>query len=269
MTVKKMLRRAAALLILCLLAVSIAAAEEMEKGTRENPYRLGEVCAFSAEVLADGSPRLDAAETDFATFEMTLTLDNYLSPAYFEENYGRLYKFDGTQAGAQVTIANESAAAIVPQNAFWLTLEGENGAQETGYQLMDAEIAGSYGTEVAGGESATLYKRFDQAEGQEMTHLVLTYCQGGERVSRYFLLEERIVYAELQNGSRGDDVTALQTRLIDLGYLDDEADGIFGRRTEAAVRAARQAAGMDDSGVADDNFQHALYAEDFPAAAQQ
>ena len=102
-----------------------------------------------------------------------------------------------------------------------------------------------------------------------MTHLVLTYCQGGERVSRYFLLEERIVYAELQNGSRGDDVTALQTRLIDLGYMDDEADGIFGRRTEAAVRAARQAAGMDDSGVADDNFQHALYAEDFPAAAQQ
>ena len=269
MTVKKMLRRAAALLILCLLAVSIAAAEEMEKGTRENPYRLGEACAFSTEVLADGSPRLDAAETDFATFELTLTLDNYLSPAYFEENYGRLYKFDGTQAGAQVTIANESAAAIVPQNAFWLTLEGENGAQETGYQLMDAEIAGSYGTEVAGGESVTLYKRFDQAEGQEMTYLVLTYCQGGERVSRYFLLEERIVYAELQNGSRGDDVTALQTRLIDLGYLDDEADGIFGRRTEAAVRAARQAAGMDDSGVADDNFQHALYAEDFPVAAQQ
>ena len=58
-------------------------------------------------------------------------------------------------------------------------------------------------------------------------------------------------------------------RMLQLGYLDDEADGIFGRRTEAAVRAARQAAGMDDSGVADDNFQHALYAEDFPAAAQQ
>ena len=106
MTVKKMLRRAAALLTLCLLAGSVAAGE-MEKGTRENPYRLGEACAFSAEVLADGSPRLDAAETDFAAFELTLTLDNYLSPAYFEENYGRLYKFDGTQAGAQVTIANE------------------------------------------------------------------------------------------------------------------------------------------------------------------
>ena len=35
------------------------------------------------------------------------------------------------------------------------------------------------------------------------------------------------------------------------------------------VLLARQAAGMDDSGVADDNFQHALYAEDFPVAAQQ
>lgn len=265
MTVKKTLRRAALLLALCLLTAS-AAAEEVEKGARENPYRLGEACAFSAEVLADGSPRLDAAETDFATFEMTLTLDNYLSPAWFEENYGRLYKFDGSQAGAQVTIANESDAAIVPQNAFWLTLEGADGAQETGYQLMDAEIAGNYDVEVAGGESATLYKRFNQTEGREMAYLVLTYCQGGERVSRYFLLEERVVYPTLQNGSRGDEVMALQTRLIALGYLDDEADGIFGQRTEEAVRAARQAADMDDSGAADDAFQHALYADGFPAA---
>lgn len=92
----------------------------------------------------------------------------------------------------------------------------------------------------------------------------MTYCADGEQISRYFLLEERVVYPELASGSRGEDVVALQTRLIELGYLDDDADGIFGRNTEAAVRAARQAADFDDSGVADDDFQHALYAEDFP-----
>ena len=71
---------------------------------------------------------------------------------------------------------------------------------------------------------------------------------------------------ELENGSRGEDVTALQARLIELGYLDDDADGIFGPNTEGAVRAAREAAGLDDSGLADDEFQFALFRADFPAA---
>ena len=101
------------------------------------------------------------------------------------------------------------------------------------------------------------------------TELIERVCEGGGRVSRYFLLEERAIYPELENGSRGDDVVALQERLIALGYLDDDADGIFGRKTEAAVREARQAVGMDDSGVADDRFQFALFREGFPAAVAE
>lgn len=256
------------LMALCLTALP-SFAEEADKGARDNPYRLGEACAFEAEVLSDGSPRRSASEEDYETVSLALTLDNYLSPAYFQENYGRLYKLDGAEAGAQITIANESGVAIVPQNAFWLTVESADGRQAAGYQLMDAEIAGNYGVTLEGGETGTLYKRFDAGEGAEPVYLVLTYCADGEQISRYFLLEERVVYPELASGSRGEDVVALQTRLIELGYLDDDADGIFGRNTEAAVRAARQAADFDDSGVADDDFQHALYAEDFPAAAAE
>ncbi len=44
----------------------------------------------------------------------------------------------------------------------------------------------------------------------------------------------------LENGSRGDDVTALQTALKDAGYLDGTVDGIFGRQTGAAVRSFKE-----------------------------
>ena len=48
MLMKTMLRGACLALALLLLAMSFAAAEGAPKGTRENPYRLGDVCAFTA-----------------------------------------------------------------------------------------------------------------------------------------------------------------------------------------------------------------------------
>ena len=136
-------------------------------------------------------------------------------------------------------------------------------------KLMDAALGGNYGVSLQPGEEKTLYKRFVQTSGEEAIYLVLTWCEGGGRESRYFLLEERAIYPELKDGSRGDDVVALQTRLIELGYLDDDADGIFGPNTEGAVRAARVAAGLAESGVADDEMQFLLFREDFPAAPQE
>ena len=252
-------------LLLALLAVP-AAAEGARKGTREDPYRLGDVCAFTAEVLADGSPRQSADSAAYTAVPMTLRLDNYLPPEYFAGRYRQLYKFNGTEAGAQVTLTNGGDAAIVPQNAFWLTLITADGTQATGFQLMDAPLGGNYGAALGPDEEKTLYKRFVQTSGEEAIYLVLTWCEGGEKISRYFLLEERAIYPTLENGSRGEDVTALQARLIELGYLDDDADGIFGPNTEGAVRAAREAAGLDDFGLADDEFQFALFRADFPAA---
>lgn len=44
-------------------------------------------------------------------------------------------------------------------------------------------------------------------------------------------------YSELGVGSRGDEVTRLQNRLIEIGYLDGTADGQFGKLTKAGVEA--------------------------------
>ena len=54
-------------------------------------------------------------------------------------------------------------------------------------------------------------------------------------------------YSTLQSGSTGSSVMRLQESLIELGYLDDTADGNFGSNTEAAVRAAQADFGMAET----------------------
>ena len=52
----------------------------------------------------------------------------------------------------------------------------------------------------------------------------------------------------LKKGSKGDEVKALQEMLIDLGFLNDKADGIFGSKTEAAVEAWQAYRGAEQTG---------------------
>ena len=53
----------------------------------------------------------------------------------------------------------------------------------------------------------------------------------------------------LSRGSRFSGVKELQQALIDSGYLDDKADGIFGSRTEAAVMAWQADKGLEQTGI--------------------
>ena len=54
----------------------------------------------------------------------------------------------------------------------------------------------------------------------------------------------------LYNGSKGEDVRELQQALIDLGYLKGTADGIFGNKTEIAVRKFQKANKLSVDGLA-------------------
>ena len=60
--------------------------------------------------------------------------------------------------------------------------------------------------------------------------------------------------ADLAKGSRGEDVKQLQQMMIDLGVLNDKADGIFGKKTEAAVKALQRYRGTKQNGRADQAF---------------
>ncbi len=67
----------------------------------------------------------------------------------------------------------------------------------------------------------------------------------------------------LRNGSRGAQVKKLQNALIDLGYLDSKADGVYGNKTEAAVKSFQRKNGFAGeigyAGVATMFTQAALY----------
>ena len=67
-------------------------------------------------------------------------------------------------------------------------------------------------------------------------------------------------YKVLKVGSRGSEVTALQQALINKGFLGQgEADGIYGSKTMAAVKAFQSASNLTANGVADATTQAKLY----------
>ena len=68
------------------------------------------------------------------------------------------------------------------------------------------------------------------------------------------LLLHTAACADLAKGSRGEDVKQLQQMMIDLGVLDDKADGIFGKKTEGAVKALQWYWGTKQNGRADQTF---------------
>ncbi len=68
----------------------------------------------------------------------------------------------------------------------------------------------------------------------------------------------------LRYGDRSDEVTKLQNRLIELGYLGAAPSGYFGTQTEAAVRLFQKNAGIEVDGVAGSATQERLYSEDAP-----
>ena len=56
----------------------------------------------------------------------------------------------------------------------------------------------------------------------------------------------------LKKGDKGDEVKALQQKLIEHNYLAGGADGSFGGKTEKAVKMVQEDAGLEQTGVADE-----------------
>ena len=63
----------------------------------------------------------------------------------------------------------------------------------------------------------------------------------------------------LKKGSTGADVKKLQQALIDLGYLDDTADGTYGAKTQDAVTLFQAVNGLDADGLAGAKTQALLF----------
>ena len=74
------------------------------------------------------------------------------------------------------------------------------------------------------------------------------------------------LYPTLKLGDRdGEDDVAyivfMQNRLIELGYLRDAADGVFGENTQTAVKSFQKNNNLPDTGVADPQTQAKLFSD--------
>ena len=69
-------------------------------------------------------------------------------------------------------------------------------------------------------------------------------------------------------GAKGDEVTRLQQRLKDLGYLSGKVDGQYGGGTKRAVISFQRRNGLQTDGVAGETTLAKLYAEDAVAAPE-
>ena len=76
----------------------------------------------------------------------------------------------------------------------------------------------------------------------------------------YFRTGEFAVYRQtVQSGDTGDEVTRVQTRLGQLGYLYNGADGEFGNLTLNALKYFQYRNGLDQDGIADEKTQSILF----------
>lgn len=62
----------------------------------------------------------------------------------------------------------------------------------------------------------------------------------------------------LKQGSSGSEVKALQNKLIEKGYLNDKADGIYGSKTKAAVVKFQKDNGLTADGIVGEKTAKAL-----------
>ena len=68
----------------------------------------------------------------------------------------------------------------------------------------------------------------------------------------------------LSRGSSGSEVWALQERLKELGYFDEDVTGYFGSVTEAALIEFQYDSGLTPDGVYNDDTEYALTSDDAP-----
>ena len=75
--------------------------------------------------------------------------------------------------------------------------------------------------------------------------------------------DPKLIRKTLKQGSKGDVVSELQKKLINSGFLNDTADGIFGKKTKQAVKDYQKSRGLKVDGIAGKNTLNSINKESF------
>ena len=158
---------------------------------------------------------------------------------------------------AEIPQAAETPAAV---SSFWTTLRaGDSGTdvkqlQENLIQLgyMSGTPDGKYGAKTTGAVKAFQKNNGLKEDGTAGPITLKALYSGTAKEAPKGTAAATAVSSNgsLKQGSTGTDVKNLQNKLILLGYLTGKADGIFGRKTTAAVTAFQRANKLKADGIA-------------------
>ena len=203
----------------------------------------------------------------------------------------RLKCYDPAQMTWQVVLALDSAMerqlTASEKQLFLLdyrgqvyTVDPENGALKNyvkipdastfdlpkGYTVSDLRIEAMHGQlnvyaalEEASAQPSFSFIEFTSTSDSDLPNLRLVgrYAVKGEATG-WAQIEPAEQYSPLSRGSRGNAVRAIQKPLRKLGYYNYYIDGIFGPRTEYAIRLLQSDLGRPVTGVADAELQRLI-----------
>ena len=187
--------------------------------------------------------------------------------------YAALFSDNALAKGATPTpVATETPAPAAEESSdaeTWPKLQ-KNSAGDAVAQLQEALIELGYLSGKADGtygdKTVSAVKAFQKANGLtadgtagEETQKVLFSGNARKATAAAKATETPAAKATatpapgssvLKTGAKGTEVKELQTKLIQLGYLTGKADGIYGTKTEKAVKAFQEASKLTADGVA-------------------
>jgi N-acetylmuramoyl-L-alanine amidase len=121
--------------------------------------------------------------------------------------------------------------------------------------LLEPDGAGA--SEVYDETTALAVRHFQQVRGLSVDGRVGEETYRSLSEARWSL-GDRLLHHDPERPIRGDDVTNLQERLLELGYDAGRADGIFGRETEAGLQAFQRDYGLTSDGTCGPSTLRAL-----------
>ena len=164
----------------------------------------------------------------------------------------RPYTIDG-----EVQVVEEDETTLSLGRVGTLVMQVQNRLTELGY--MTSAPSGIFDADT---EAAV--RLFEEACGVEPTGKLPYALQAillSDQAPRYGATysEEEKIYTDLAEGSSGDEVLALQTRLIELGYASGAGNGVYGEETSAALKMFQRYNGLEENGRATAEVQAVLY----------
>ena len=187
------------------------------------------------------------------------------------------YNTDGIATSDLQSLLYSSGAPYYDGTAFISLSKGDGGPAVKNLQrrLIELGYLGGGADGDFGSATETAIVLFQQMIGYYRDGIASTELQemlfsGSAPAYRPAATEEPVAppveegYPVLSFGDEGEAVYDLQLRLIELGYLTENATGNYRAKTEEAVKRFQQAVGYSGDGVATSELQELLYSPSAP-----